>query len=537
MKDEKKEKEELLAMVPELPEGFVEWCENQMADAPVFYKRTGDYTECQCGMCGGKYKLYTPKEPKIGTVCSEIPKKNDITVCKKCGKQTYYEWKRVARVKNEEKWFYLYQLLPGGSVIIRIFNCWRRKEQGTKQITETEELERIFLIKGQVKKMVYLYYYHSQKAEWAMEYGKGFPRIDNDNGVVYPGWDKVVEESCLKYCRVEEIEKMVGRNYWGDNLRKIEILMAYTNNPAIEMYEKGGLEKIVKQLIWREGIIGCLNRKKTTLEGQLRLKDKDKIKRFMKSKGDTELLEILQYEEKHKCRWTEEQENWVRYYWGMMKQDKTLDTFMKYMSIQKLMNRVEKYRKGRQGYHSLREVITEYRDYLRMREELGYDMENEVFVYPKKLHEKHQEMVKERNVRNDEMTIRKKNKEFSKIAERYTTLCKKYQARTGGYIIRPARDAGEIIMEGRTLHHCVGRDLYLKSHNDGKTTILFLRKEECQDEPYITIEIKGTEIKQWYGVHDTKPDKEVVDRLLKDYVKQLKRYIGKERKEKVEKTA
>lgn len=537
MKDEKKEKEELLAMVPELPEGFTEWCENRMANAPVFYKRIGEYTECQCGMCGKKYRLHTPREPKFGIVYSEIPRKNDITECPECGKQTYYEWKRVTRAKIEEKWFYLYQLLSDGSVIVRIFNCWRKKEQGVPQETETEELERIFLMKGQVKKMVYLYCYYTQKAEWSMEYGKGYPRIDNDNGTVYPGWDKVLEESNLKYCRVEEIETVVGRNYWRNNLCKIEILMAYVNNPAIEMYEKAGLKELVKQLVWREGIIGCLNRKKTTLEGQLRLKDKDKIKRFMKSKGDTGLLEILQYEEKRGYRWTEEQENWVKYYWGIMQQGKTLDTFMKYMSIQKLMNRVKKYRKGRQGYHSLREVITEYRDYLQMREELGYNMENEVFVYPKNLHEKHQEMVKESEARRCGMTIKRKNEEYPQIAKRYVTLCKKYQARTGGYIIRPARDAGEIIMEGRILHHCVGRDVYLKSHNEGKTTILFLRKEECQDTPYITIEIKGTEIKQWYGVHDTKPDKEVIDRLLKDYVKQLKRHIGKESKEKVEKTA
>lgn len=533
MKD-REEKEELIAMVPELPEGFIEWCENQMADAPVFYRREGNYTDCQCGMCGKKYRLYTPKEPEFGTAYSEIPKRNEITACPKCGKQTYYEWKKVTKVMNEEEWFYLYQLLEDSSVIVRIFNCWRRKQQGLPQETETQEVERIFLIKGQVKKMAYLHYYFTGETRWTMENGKGYPRLDNWSGPVYPGWEKVLEESNLKYCRVEEIAKAAE---WGTSepLRTISILMAYANNPAIEMYEKAGLKKLVRTLVWREGIIGCLNRRKTTLEGQIRLKDKEKIKRFMKSEGDPMLLEILQYEEKHGYRWTEEQENWVKYNWGTLKEKKTLDTFMKYMSIQKLMNRIEKYRKARQGYHSVYPVIVEYRDYLQMREELGYNMNNEVFIYPKNLHEKHQEMVKEKNARENELTIKKKNKEFSKIAERYTELCKKYQARTGGYIIRPAREAGEIILEGRTLHHCVGRDTYLKSHNDGKTTILFLRKEESPDVPYITIEIKGTEIKQWYGVHDTKPDREIIEGLLKDYVKQLKRHIGKENKEKIEK--
>lgn len=77
-------------------------------------------------------------------------------------------------------------------------------------------------------------------------------------------------------------------------------------------------------------------------------------------------------------------------------------------------------------------------------------------------------------------------------------------------------------MEGRTLHHCVGGDNYLSKHNKGTTAILFLRKEKTPDTPYITIEIKGTEIRQWYGAHDKKPKQEFFDRFLKDYTAQLK---------------
>ena len=76
------------------------------------------------------------------------------------------------------------------------------------------------------------------------------------------------------------------------------------------------------------------------------------------------------------------------------------------------------------------------------------------------------------------MTIKKKNKEFANIAKRYESLCKRYQAVADGYIILPARDAGEIIMEGRILHHCVGGDNYLSSHDKGRSTILFLRSEK-----------------------------------------------------------
>ena len=126
-------------------------------------------------------------------------------------------------------------------------------------------------------------------------------------------------------------------------------------------------------------------------------------------------------------------------------------------------------------------------------------------------------MVKEQNARKDEMTIKKKNKEFANIAKRYESLCKRYQAVADGYIIRPARDAGEIIMEGRILHHCVGGDNYLSSHDKGRSTILFLRSEKKPKKPYITIEIRGTHIVQWYGAHDKKPNEEFFKKYLKDY--------------------
>ena len=82
-------------------------------------------------------------------------------------------------------------------------------------------------------------------------------------------------------------------------------------------------------------------------------------------------------------------------------------------------------------------------------------------------------------------------------------------------------NAKEIIMEGRILHHCVGGDNYLRKHNNGETAILFLRKVESPDEPYYTIEIKNTKILQWYGLRDGKPDKEIIEPWLDEYVEHL----------------
>ena len=53
---------------------------------------------------------------------------------------------------------------------------------------------------------------------------------------------------------------------------------------------------------------------------------------------------------------------------------------------------------------------------------------------------------------------------------------------------------------------------------------MFLRFNEEPEVPYITVEIMPDtlHIRQWYGAHDKKPDKDRMRRWLDAYVKRLK---------------
>ena len=75
--------------------------------------------------------------------------------------------------------------------------------------------------------------------------------------------------------------------------------------------------------------------------------------------------------------------------------------------------------------------------------------------------------------------------------------------------------------EGRILHHCVGGDTYLSKHNTNISHILFLRFKETPETPYITIEVRGNGIVQWYGAYDKKPDQKNIDRWLSRYIRML----------------
>lgn len=79
--------------------------------------------------------------------------------------------------------------------------------------------------------------------------------------------------------------------------------------------------------------------------------------------------------------------------------------------------------------------------------------------------------------------------------------------------------------------------MYLSAHNMGRSTILFLRHSQSPDVPFITVEIKGETVRQWYGAYDKKPEKEFFDGWLATYVGELKKRKEEKKTKKVAKTA
>jgi hypothetical protein len=47
---------------------------------------------------------------------------------------------------------------------------------------------------------------------------------------------------------------------------------------------------------------------------------------------------------------------------------------------------------------------------------------------------------------------------------------------------------------------------------------MFLRRVKEQNEPYITVEFNGTEVRQWYGRNDRKPDEEEMQKGIDAWV-------------------
>ena len=122
------------------------------------------------------------------------------------------------------------------------------------------------------------------------------------------------------------------------------------------------------------------------------------------------------------------------------------------------------------------DVLDYWRDCKRLEENLTDDE----IAFPADVQERHERL----RMRIDALQNRELDE---KIAERAEGLEKEFGFSFGGLILRPARDAAEIIREGRVLHHCVGG--YVRSYAEGKTVICVLRRAVQPEEPWRTVEI------------------------------------------------
>ncbi len=254
------------------------------------------------------------------------------------------------------------------------------------------------------------------------------------------------------------------------------------------------------------------------------------MKMVRETYGDTDLIKVLQMEWSTERHFTEKQ---IRQLQELRIADNgRIGMALEIMPVQKLINRIYRYTGVEPDARGiicdreqelLRQTAYRYLDYLSMRQQVGDDLTDSIIQCPRDLNAAHDEMVRMINDHKEELHIQAKEREFPDIRKNYRSLRRKYFWEDDAYIIRPARSAEEIIMEGRSLHHCVGGDTYLSRHNTKESIILFLRMKETPDVPYVTVEIeyKTDLIRQWYGICDTKPDKETIEAWLNAYMRIL----------------
>jgi hypothetical protein len=121
-----------------------------------------------------------------------------------------------------------------------------------------------------------------------------------------------------------------------------------------------------------------------------------------------------------------------------------------------------------------------YFDYFEMAKEF-VDMSNTRNLFPKNIREAHDYYLLKKEVQAKEDLVEK----FKEIVQKYSG----WDYKNGRYLVRICKSIQEMIIEGRELHHCLGRMDYDKKMADGKTLIFFVRKKENPKKPFYTVEL------------------------------------------------
>lgn len=524
-----KKLEQRIADMPEIPEEFYEWCESDLMKGCeyIFYKRKGRFAEFFCGCCGAHYQYATePLDTFEGQFehIVAVPKAGRRCRCEKCDAiASYKQIGRGDEITDKRRCYMVQPFGGNGGAVVRYFEIYKTSGAGHEPFFEDVEINRSFFIPGQarIQKDYQVCSNYSDTKFWIPNNIPVPATITMREGKIYKGNLRELAGTELEHTGIEEY----AEEYEYFNAERY--MESYRRMPALEMIVKMKLIYLAERLVDNDYDIWNSVNTQGKSAAEVLMIDKKKIKKLIREKGEKYYHDLFRMEKVMGIDLPEEIEDRIRMLGINIS---NLEQMLRYMSARQVINRVMKYCEmtelsedlcGKAVEH-IQEVAQKYADYISMRESLGYDMNNLIIQYPRNLQEEHDKMVVETNLHEAENRIKMVNNKYKAIGERYEELCGKYRYEDERFIIRPARNAGEIVAEGRTLHHCVGGDGYLNNHARGFASILFLRPVDNPEIPFITVEIRGYEIHQWYGAYDKKPMKNQIDKWLGKYVFLLK---------------
>lgn len=537
---EKEKLETRIRNTPKLPGELDSWFREEFSSC-LFYKRNRYRAEIYCSGCGNRYtirfKETTGSIEEQAEPWGTVPEHNQYGTCKSCRTIGIYKAKGRQQEVRKVQQFYLVQRYAEGDqsgIVVRYLTGCHTARPDQKETFEFMELERAYFIQG-VRKVQIDYRKHSNwsgRDFWDYKNFIGLHTAVREKGL-YVNRTQPLTGTEFAYTGIMEYIRKEGR------VDLINYFMAYRKMPELELAVKLKLWNLAERIVDTRGVLGEeLKLEAKTPWEKLKIRKQD-LQYLVQKEGAIQALKILQFEKKTGCRLSDIQRDFLQTF--QFRANK-MERILPYMSMTKFLNRIQNYagvdmtRENSMCSHARRrlgEIAGRYTDYLIMRLDLGYDLYNTVYQYPRQLEEAHRKMVLEQNKEQNEKRIRAMREKYPEIERKYKKYRIKYRYETEELLIRPAESAAEIITEGQLLHHCVGNETYIKEHNDGKHLILFLRKKELPDIPYITIEIsvKTGKIKQWYGANDRKPDEAHIAAVLKEFEDRL---TGKESKPQTE---
>jgi len=515
-----KEIDDLMEDIPTLPKKFGDF----MMETPfndmnyMFYKRKHKKTYGLCSKCSALSVFESDKYH------------NDIGRCPSCKTKVTYKAINKAKSYIDDNIVTIIQKM-GEGLIIRYFKVRRV----FKSVNDNTEYFPQVVLKT-LREPEQSYYegsrvyinlskrgnteFRSFEKEW--DWRSGEIRWVNErirgglnNKELLRASDPFLYKRNLKVVLKNTKWKYSGLDYFkGKNMNIDDYLKTYERHPAIEMLSKLNYQVLLQQIIyrscWWHGVGGILKMDKKCLGLSSQVFNTGK-----RLKLNIEGLEFVSTLEE--CNKTLSDKQIV---WAVKNVDtETFVQVLKWVPAQKIINYIEKQEK----INSVKDLqdkaqkktslLVLWRDYLEMRSTLGLDVKDGFVLSPRELKEKHDECSL--------MVETKINEQIDKgIKEQYKKWNEKLFFESKSLRIEVASSHDLIIKEGKVQEHCVGRGRYSKEMAEGRSLILFIKKD---NKPHCTVQFNPhtMAVIQNRAFDNKSPSKEVEKFIKKWKIKKL----------------
>lgn len=473
IRKERKRVKEIMSLVPELPEDFTDFVENDLMKNSnyIIYNRKED--TAYCTRCNKKYTV-TELEIQNNTKAEHM---KEYQRCIECGtwlKQISYGMSR--RDKGFKRGTEIMQRY-GSGVIVREFNVYRdfesnqtRNGKADKMKTTISEIHRYIITPEkyqQYETEIIQVTSGKYKKIWSDKTNKNFNLYGPRDGKYYTKDVAEIIQGTALACEgvTELIKEYVDKRPYENGLE--DGVKQAQKRPYLEQFVKAGLKQLAASDLKGDCYRITINKEETKLVRMLGI-NKEELRILRDSKDQKKAAEIIQaFHQAERATSKEIIESACRIADRRMARYKLEELLRKDVNVLKALKYIE-----------AREIrMSDFVDHLNLMEKLGIPKKKSN-MYPTDFEKSHQDEIEEDILRNDETVSTEINKKFKSTYNSWKKLIAKYKVTTEakGYKIVLPDSPTDIKVEGRCLHHCVGS--YVDRAAEGKTLIFYVRQTE-----------------------------------------------------------
>ena len=493
--------------IPPVPEDLKEWLNQKAIAGEEYATKTERKKIFACSKCSEKFS-----ESRLKRVDGQAKTRhNDMVICPACGKHIrLIKRKKAIDILTH---FALVQPIDDEISVVRHFDAVIYCGGGKKQIG-IDEAVRIVMNK---KKSAHCEIYYNQ-------YMRGRNWVMNTESYLFDNKSNRANRKefagYLYDAGIIEAFKGTAYEEWGRLFSQMAAAGIKANYNRLMCSREGqNFVEIIEMLF-----------KNSSIEEVFFISDRQKINRIRDNDGGGEMLEWMRWSELRNKKISDKVLKWFLAN-GINSSD--IAWLSCRMSVEQIMNYIERQKRESYKGKTVKQVISQYEDYMNMCQKLKKDTTDEMVFKPRELRKRHDEAVAEIAFRKSELKADEYSRRFPGAEDVLQEIKPRYDYENEDYMIYVPRRLVEIVEEGRALHHCAGSsDRYFDRIMQRETYICLLRKKAEPNKPYYTIEVEpGGTIRQHRGYLDEEPEIEQIRPFLREWQKEIKkRLTEKDRK-------